>query len=81
MNKQTFVTTPQGTVALEQYGSFNDMKKRVNHSSSWSSVTFSTVASDGTRKQITHQNQQQFPLPSLEDINAHLQGAILKLSN
>lgn len=70
MNKQTFVTTPQGTVTLNEYGSFNEMNKQNINVSSWHEVTITNSA--GLSQQVLGRAKLGYPLPSLTQINVHV---------
>lgn len=70
MNKQTFVTTPQGTVTLNEYGSFKEMNKQNINVSSWHEVTITNSA--GLSQQVLGRAKLGYPLPSLTQINVHV---------
>lgn len=70
MNKQTFVTTPQGTVTLNEYGSFNEMNKQNTATSPWHETTMTN--STGFNQQVLGRAKRQYPLAPLEQINAHV---------
>jgi len=70
MNEQIFVTTPQGTTPLNEYGSFNEMNKQNTATSPWHEITMTN--STGFNQQVLGRAKRQYPLAPLEQINAHV---------
>ena len=70
MNKQTFVTTPQGTVTLDEYGSFKEMNEQNINASPWQEVTI--TKSTGVSQQVLGRAKRGYPLPPLSQINVHV---------
>lgn len=70
MNKQTFVTTPQGTVTLDEYGSFKEMNRQNINASPWREVTITKSA--GLSQQVLGRAKRGYPLPPLAQINVHV---------
>lgn len=70
MNKQIYITTPQGTMLLNEYGSFKEMNEQNINASSWHKINI--VKPTGFSQQVLGRVKRGYPLPPLAQINAHV---------